>query len=67
MRTERFHIFLLLFLTISINGFSQQRKLQNQPYADQRLFHLGFILGLHTQDLLLTQSGFVNENGEVWF
>lgn len=61
------YIILFLFLTVSVGSFAQQRKLQNQPYADQRLFHLGFTLGVHTQDLLLTQSGFVNDNGEVWF
>ena len=49
------------------NLYGQHRKLQHRPYADQRLFHLGFTLGLHTQDLILTQSGFINENGEVWF
>jgi len=60
--------YLLLSLLIFASGiFGQNRKLQNQPYADQRLFHLGFTLGLHTQDLILTQSGFVNDNGEVWF
>lgn len=61
-------IYLLLFL-LSLGGhlYGQERKLQNQPYADRRLFHLGFTLGLHTQDLILTQSGFVNDNGEVWF
>lgn len=58
---------LLLLLCVSGNMVGQERKLQNQPYADQRLFHLGFTLGLHTQDLILTQSGFLNENGEVWF
>lgn len=47
--------------------FAQQRKLQHQPYVDHRLFHFGFTLGLHTQDLLLTQSGYVNGNGETWF
>lgn len=67
MRKTFFFIFLLIFVLVSTNGFAQQRKLQNQPYADQRLFHLGFTLGLHTQDLLLTQSGFTNENNEVWF
>lgn len=58
---------LLLLLCLSGNVAGQSRKLQNQPYADQRLFHLGFTIGLHTQDLILTQSGYVNENGEVWF
>ena len=59
--------YLLLIILISGNLYGQHRKLQHRPYADQRLFHLGFTLGLHSQDLILTQSGFVNENGEVWF
>ncbi|MBF6629321.1 MAG: PorT family protein [Proteiniphilum sp.] len=58
---------LLLLLWFSLHLTGQERKLQHQPYADQRLFHLGFTLGLHTQDLILTQSGYLNENGEVWF
>ena len=58
---------LLLLITVSLNLFGQHRKLQNMPYADQRRFHIGFTLGIHTQDLILTQSGFNNENGEVWF
>lgn len=60
-------IYFLLLILISGNIYGQHRKLQHRPYADQRLFHLGFTLGLHTQDLILNQSGFINENGEVWF
>lgn len=60
--------FLFLFLLIFAHTApAQQRRLQNQPYADHRLFHFGFTVGLHTQDLILMQSGYVNENGEVWF
>lgn len=58
---------LLLFITFSVSLYGQHRKLQNQPYADQRLFHLGFTLGFYTQDLILTNSGYLNENDEVWF
>src|SRR5690554_894898 len=58
-------LILMLLLFPELQG--QHQKLQNQPYADQRLFHLGFMLGLHTQDLILTQSGYVDENGEAWF
>ena len=60
-------MYFLLLILVSGNLHGQHRKLQHRPYADQRLFHLGFTVGLHTQDLILTQSGFVNENGEVWF
>lgn len=56
---------LLLFISGAI--YSQERKLQHRPYSDRRLWHAGFTIGLHTQDLILTQSGFVQENGEVWF
>ena len=66
MRTKKVYI-LLLSILFTVSLFGQHRKLQNQPYADQREFHIGFTIGLHTQDLILTQSGFVNDNGEVWF
>ena len=66
MKKITIFLFLLLHL-FSGNIFGQRHKLQHMPYADQQMFHLGFTLGLHTQDLILTQSGYVNENGEVWF
>ena len=60
--------YILLLLIMCATGlFGQHRKLQNQPYADQRQLHFGFTLGLHTQDLILTHSGFINNNNEVWF
>lgn len=62
------HISLVIALLLFALPMSAQRqKLKNRPYADQRNYHLGFTLGLHTQDLMLSHSGFVNENGEVWF
>lgn len=42
-------------------------KLMNRPYADLRKWHLGFSVGLHTQDLRFSHNGFVTENGETWF
>lgn len=65
---KKITIFLcLLLLCFPGYMFGQHRKLQHRAYADQRLFHLGFTLGLHTQDMILTQSGYLNDNGEVWF
>ncbi len=64
-KARTYLIVILLLCSVSMRG--QHRKLQNQPYADQRIFHLGFTIGLNTQDLILTNSGYVNENGEVWF
>lgn len=42
-------------------------KLQNRPYADLRPWHLGFSVGVHTQDLQFTHSGLMTEDGETWF
>ena len=45
---------------------AQKEKVKNQPYADLKWFHLGFHVGLHAQDLILTNSG-VATNGETWY
>lgn len=42
-------------------------RLQNRPYADLRKWHLGFGVGVHTQDLQFTHNGYVTENGQTWF
>ena len=62
------HLFIIhMLLSVPLNAHGQQRSLQHRPYADQQLFHLGFTVGIHTQDLILTQSGYQNGDGEVWF
>ena len=48
-------------------SFAQKRKVQNQPYADHKLYHFGFHIGLHAQDLILTNNGIATPNGETWF
>lgn len=42
-------------------------KVLNRPYADLRAWHLGFSVGLHTQNLLFTHNGYVTDDGESWF
>ena len=42
-------------------------KLQNRPYADMRKWHLGFGVGLHTQNFSFSHTGAAAENGEVWY
>lgn len=37
-----------------------------QPYIDWRMFHLGFYLGLHCQDLILTHTG-IGVDAETWY
>ena len=39
----------------------------NRPYSDGRAWHLGFSVGAHAQDLTLTHSGYVTEDGRTWF
>ena len=46
--------------------WGQREKVKNQPYVDNKLFHLGFHVGIHAQDMLLTHTG-VSTNGETWF
>lgn len=42
-------------------------KLLNRPYADLRRWHLGFSVGVHTEDLTFNHNGYVTESGETWF
>jgi len=42
-------------------------KVLNRPYADMRRWHLGFSVGIHTEDLQFTHNGFVTEDGQTWF
>lgn len=62
---------LLLVLYVSClvlaNGMAQKEVVKNQPYADMKLFHLGFHVGLHTQDLILTNTGVTTPGGDAVF
>lgn len=55
-----------MFISIS-DAFAQKRKLQHRPYADQKLFHLGFTVGLNFQDLIYSHTGMASNGKEVWF
>ncbi len=48
-------------------SYAQVQKVQIRPYIDQRKFHYGFFIGLHTQDMEFVNNGFVTEDGEAWF
>lgn len=62
-------VIAVISLTTSEKASCQQLndKLLNRPYADMRRWHLGFSVGVHTQDVNFTHNGFVTENGETWF
>ena len=59
---------VICLLLINIHTISAQRqKVKNQPFADQKLFHLGFMVGMNAQDLILTHTGHVNDDKSTWF
>lgn len=50
-----------------VNAQQLNDKLLNRPYADLRRWHLGFSVGLHTQDIRFTHNGYITPEGESWF
>lgn len=62
---KRVFVFIYLcFLTIQA-GVAQVERVKNQPYADAKLYHFGFHVGIHMQDMILTNTGAVDEG--AWF
>lgn len=62
----RIILFIILICNV-VSIFSQSQKIQNRPYADQKMFHFGFTVGLNAQDLILAHTGMVNDDKSVWF
>lgn len=68
-------IMLALVLLAPITGAgrlcAQERKIQNRPFLDDRVWHYGFLVGINIQDLRLANNGtaYVNENHgvEYWY
>jgi Outer membrane protein beta-barrel domain len=44
-----------------------QKKVQYLQYEDLKPYHLGFLVGLHTQDLIFQHSGRIDANGNKWY
>lgn len=66
VRLNKLYIYiLLLFLSATLH--SQVRKADNQPFADQKMYHLGFMVGFQAQDMIMAHTGYVGPNGEAWF
>lgn len=66
------HIFTIIAALLFCCSFTAEAqrfndKLQNRPYTDQRKWHLGFGVGLHTQNFSFSHTGTAAENGEVWY
>jgi len=60
-------LFAFAFLCWHQQLAGQVQKVQNQPYADQKMYHVGFSVGLCSEDLILKHTGATTPNGEVWF
>ena len=60
-------VYILLFALCAFPSFSQKRKVQHRPFDDHKLYHFGFHVGLHAQDLILTNNGIAAPDGEIWF
>lgn len=71
--SQRNTAILLAIVAIAISSasgiYAQQLndKLLNRPYADLRRWHLGFSVGIHTQDIKFTHNGYVTPDGQTWF
>ena len=69
----------ILFLTFVVLAailrsgslYAQERKIQNRPFLDDRVWHYGFLVGLHVQDMWLANNGTysISSEGtpEQWF
>lgn len=68
MKQQKLILLYLSFIVLfGINMQAQTRKPQNLPFADQKMYHLGFMVGFQAQDLIISHSGYVGDNGETWF
>lgn len=73
--TFRAVIMLALLLLAPLSGagllHAQERKIQNRPFLDDRVWHYGFLVGFNIQDLRLANNGtaYVNQNHNVeyWY
>lgn len=60
----------LLTTVVGMHAADSRRfndKVLNRPYADNRVWHLGFSVGMHFQDISFTGNGFVTDDGENWY
>ena len=72
MKVTRCIIYSILFAVaaLAVSPACAQRfndKLQNRPYADLRRWHLGFSIGIHTQDINFTHNGYQTPDGHSWY
>lgn len=58
---------VLLMALVGLCVYAQDNdKVLNRPYADMKRLHFGFSVGFHFQDLMLTNNGYITDDGEAW-
>lgn len=68
MTKKRLYRFIgTLFIAFQCAFLTAQNKVQYLQYEDLRPYHLGFSIGLHTQDLIFRHSGIADESGNRWY
>lgn len=66
-KLKKYTLFIcLIFVNIQIIS-AQRQKVKNQPFADQKLFHLGFMVGINAEDLIISHTGNINDDKSTWF
>lgn len=68
MKIDRLkHLLIACLLMVPTLSMQAQRTVQYLQYEDLKRYHFGFLVGLHTQDLIMEHSGTPDENGERWY
>lgn len=65
-RYRHIAIFMLV-LTALVASAQDNDKILNRQYADMKRIHYGFSVGANFQDLLITNNGYIGEEGQSWF
>ena len=62
------HISFIALIVTAVAALAQDNdKILNRQYADMKRIHYGFSVGANFQDLLITNNGYVSEDGQSWF
>lgn len=68
MKYAKIILVLIAMAVGSLAGYARLNdKVLNRPYADLRRWHLGFSVGVHTEDLKFTHNGIATEDGQTWY
>lgn len=59
-------IIILFILSATVHSIAQ-KNVQYLQYEDLKRYHFGYFIGIHTQDLVINNSGTEDENGHKWY